>query len=298
MQNKINPNNNTPAFFLNMSFIKENGIVSYSFTAKDLPENPPSYSDVFLYLLVQTGTGQISITGKSYTLKPSTLVVLAPEYHSQLSALSHDFQYEILLVTKSYLDTLPASDKMYKHIAKVMLQQRQVNLLSKQQFLVLSETMHTIQSKLSLTGHHLKQEIIQNTLVTFLLEISNIWIENHWDSLNESHQIRYEYILKSFFDSLLQNYCQEHLVPFYAEQLNITPQYLSLIVKALTGRTPSQFIFERLYCEARVLLDHPDLSIKEISEQLHFSDQSAFGKFFKKRSGISPVDYRKKRRIL
>lgn len=79
----------------------------------------------------------------------------------------------------------------------------------------------------------------------------------------------------------MQNYRREHLVPFYADQLNITTQYLSSVIKSLTGRTPSQFIFERLYCEARALLDHPDLSIKEIAELLHFSDQSAFGKFSK-----------------
>ena len=95
----------------------------------------------------------------------------------------------------------------------------------------------------------------------------------------------------------MQHYRQEHLVSFYAQQLNITPQYLSLIIKRLTGRTPYQFIFERLFCESRALLEHPDLSIKEIAEQLHFSDQSAFGKFFKHRSGISPVDFRKKRKL-
>ena len=142
-----------------------------------------------------------------------------------------------------------------------------------------------------------KHEIIQNALVTFLLELSNIWIENHWNLLDEPYQIRYEYILKRFFDSLMQNYRREHLVPFYADQLNITTQYLSSVIKSLTGRTPSQFIFERLYCEARALLDHPDLSIKEIAELLHFSDQSAFGKFFKKRYGQSPVDYRKRHPI-
>ena len=91
----------------------------------------------------------------------------------------------------------------------------------------------------------------------------------------------------------MQNYRREHLVPFYADQLNITTQYLSSVIKSLTGRTPSQFIFERLYCEARALLDHPDLSIKEIAELLHFSDQSAF----KKRYGQSPVDYRKRHPI-
>ena len=279
---------------LDVQSIQKNGIVSYFLTGEKIFETYPLFSGIFVYLLIETGKGQISISGKKYPVKPLTLVVLSPEYVGQLSEVSSDFKVDILFVTKTFLDTLPASDKMYRHITKVLLQQRQVNSLTKQQFLVLSETVKMIQKKLNLTTHYLKREMVQNALAAFLLEVSNIWIENHWDLLNEPHQIHFEYILKSFFNSLMQNYRREHLVSFYAEQLSITPQYLSLIIK---DRTPSQFIFERLYCEARALLDCPDLSIKEIAEQLYFSDQSAFGKFFKKRSGISPVDFRKKRQI-
>ena len=245
-------------------------------------------------MLVESGTALFAINENKYSVTPTTLVIFAPEYSGQLLYASSDFRSEMLIVTKSFLDTLPASDSMYKHIAKVMLQQRQVNPLNKLQQLVLSESIRQIQKKLRLLQHHLYREIVQNSLVAFLLEISNIWIENHWDLWEEYHQVRYEYVLKRFIEVLMQNYRKEHLVPFYAGQLNITPQYLSLIVKSLTGRTPSQFIFERLYCEARTLLCHPNLSIKEISELLQFSDQSAFGKFFKKHAGLSPVEFRKK----
>ena len=262
MLNRIHSPQDCLSSLWDKSFLQERGIASFFLTEKNTFENTPLFDGIFRYLLIQKGTAQITITGLEY-----------------------------------FLNTLPASDKMYRHITKVMLQQRQVNLLNQQQHRIVSESIHTIQEKLKLTHHHLKHEIIQNALVTFLLELSNIWIENHWNLLDEPYQIRYEYILKHFFDSLMQNYRREHLVPFYADQLNITTQYLSSVIKSLTGRTPSQFIFERLYCEARALLDHPDLSIKEIAELLHFSDQSAFGKFFKKRYGQSPVDYRKRHPI-
>lgn len=297
VQNNTFRNNDDYNLTLDMPSIQKNGIASFLLTGEKILGNYPLCSGIFIYLLIEAGKGQLSVSGKKYPLKPLTLVILAPEYLGQLSEISRDFKVDILLVTKTFLDTLPASDKMYRHITKVLLQQRQVNFLTKQQFLVLSETIKMIQKKLILTNHYLKREMVQNALAAFLLEVSNIWIENHWDLLYDPHQIHYEYILKSFFNSLMQNYRKEHLVSFYAEQLSITPQYLSLIIKDLTGRTPSQFIFERLYCEARSLLDSPDLSIKEISEQLYFSDQSAFGKFFKKRSGISPVDFRKKRQV-
>lgn len=297
MQNRIHSPQDSLSPLLDNSFLQERGIASFLLTEKNTSPNTPLSDGTFRYLLIQKGTAQITITGLEYLLKPSCLVVLAPEYYCQFTEIDSDFQGSLLLVDKSYLDSLPASDKMYRHITKVVLHQRQVNLLNRQQHLVLSETIRSIQEKLQLTRHHLKHEIIQNALVTFLLELSNIWTENHWDFLDEPYQIRYKYILKHFFDSLMQNYRREHLVPFYAGQLNITTQYLSSIVKSLTGHTPSQLIFERLYCEARALLDRPDLSIKEIAELLHFSDQSAFGKFFKKRCGQSPVDYRKRHHI-
>lgn len=297
MQNNTFQNTNDFSLPLDVQSVQKNGIVSYLLTGDRFSGNFSLCSGIFVYLLITSGKGQLSVSGKKYPLKPLTLVILSPEYLGTLAEVSPDFHADILLVTKAFLDTLPASDKMYRHITKVLLQQRQVNLLTQPQFLVLSETVKMIQKKLNLTNHYLKREMVQNALAAFLLEVSNIWIENHWDLLNDPHQIHYEYILKSFFNSLMQNYRKEHLVSFYAEQLSITPQYLSLIIKDLTGRTPSQFIFERLYCEARSLLDSPDLSIKEISEQLYFSDQSAFGKFFKKRSGISPVDFRKKRQV-
>lgn len=297
VQNNAFQNTNEFTLPLDTQSVQKNGIVSFVLTGEQISGNYSLCGGVFVYLLIEAGKGQVSISGKKYPLKPLTLVILSPEYLGQLSEISPDSQIDVLFVTKTFLDTLPASDKMYRHITKVLLQQRQVNLLAKQQFLVLSETVKIIQKKLGLTTHYLKREMVQNALAAFLLEISNIWIENHWDMLHEPHQIHYEYILKSFFNSLMQNYRREHLVSFYADQLSITPQYLSLIIKDLTGRTPSQFIFERLYCEARALLDSPDLSIKEIAEQLYFSDQSAFGKFFKKRSGISPVDFRKKRQV-
>lgn len=61
----------------------------------------------------------------------------------------------------------------------------------------------------------------------------------------------------------------------------------------MTGQTVSDLIFQLIFSEAKLLLQSPAASIQQIAEQLHFSDQSAFGKFFKRKGGISPAEYRK-----
>ena len=80
---------------------------------------------------------------------------------------------------------------------------------------------------------------------------------------------------------------------FYADKLFITPQYLSLILKELTGMSANKWIDDALVAEAKVLLKAPQMTVQQVADQLHFSDQSTFGKFFKKHMGISPMEYRR-----
>ena len=73
---------------------------------------------------------------------------------------------------------------------------------------------------------------------------------------------------------------------FYAAQLNLSAHHLTQIVKLVTGQSVSDFIFEMLFSEARNLLTHSKLSVQEIAATLNFSDQSSFGKFFKRNKGL------------
>lgn len=106
-------------------------------------------------------------------------------------------------------------------------------------------------------------------------------------------QQRYAAVLQRFISLLMENYREKHTVAFYAERMNYTPQYLTEIIKRQTGRTVNDFIFEMLYCEARNLLSVSDASVQQIADELNFSDQAAFSKFFKRRSGMSPLEFRK-----
>ncbi|RKO71682.1 AraC family transcriptional regulator [Sphingobacterium puteale] len=100
-------------------------------------------------------------------------------------------------------------------------------------------------------------------------------------------------ILANFYLLLKQSFRQDHTVQFYASELGITPKHLSVITKELTGKSAIELIQNVLVEEAKYLL-RQGLSIGEIAKQLHFSDQSFFGKFFKRNVGISPKEFRQK----
>lgn len=99
-------------------------------------------------------------------------------------------------------------------------------------------------------------------------------------------------LLANFKTLLSKEVLQQHSVRFYASRLNVTPKYLSELIKEQTGRTAGEWIDQTLILEAKVLLQRKDLTIAQISDLLHFSDQSVFGKFFKVNTGMSPLNYR------
>lgn len=106
---------------------------------------------------------------------------------------------------------------------------------------------------------------------------------------------RKQAICHRFMQLVRDHGAQEHQVAFYSEKLCITPRYLHQItVRYMGGRSPKQLIDEQLVAEIKVLLSEPDLSVTEIAERLHFTDQSCLTRFFKKHTGLSPRDSRLK----
>ncbi|HEX8461012.1 MAG TPA: helix-turn-helix transcriptional regulator, partial [Segetibacter sp.] len=89
-----------------------------------------------------------------------------------------------------------------------------------------------------------------------------------------------------------QHFEEERSVGYFAELLHVTPKHLSETIKEVTGKTAGKLIDQAVITQAKVLLRNPAMNIGEVATALHFSDQSFFGKFFKKHVGLSPIKYR------
>jgi transcriptional regulator GlxA family with amidase domain len=103
---------------------------------------------------------------------------------------------------------------------------------------------------------------------------------------------RSDSIMKELSDLLVKHIHKETSVEFYAEKLCISKQYLSLIIKEKMRVTAGTVIASmRTEVAARMLRD-PQLTIQQVAGNMSFADQSSFGKFFKKHTGVSPMKYR------
>ena len=102
--------------------------------------------------------------------------------------------------------------------------------------------------------------------------------------------------IKTVFDQFIQLVLEYHTVHrnvgFYADRLNLTPKYLSRIIKEASGRSAPEWIDDYVVLEAKNLLKYSGLAIKEVVYQLNFPSQSVFYKFFKARTGMTPTEYK------
>lgn len=106
-------------------------------------------------------------------------------------------------------------------------------------------------------------------------------------------QTRAEIVFAEFIQLVEKHFRVNRKVSWYADQLGITPKYLSEIVKQASRKTPNDWIDQYVTLEMRVLLKNSSMNIKEMTEYLNFPNQSFFGKYFKEHVGMSPSDYRK-----
>ena len=142
------------------------------------------------------------------------------------------------------------------------------------------------------SNHRYLHEALRTLFTQFVLDLMDAMAQNIGPR-NISERATELFI--AFMRLLNHHFIEHHDIGFYANRLHITTIHLSRIVRRVTGRTVVDYINQMLLMEASWLLQTSDLSIAAISEQLHFSDQSSFGRFFTRMKGVSPKAYRMRR---
>lgn len=141
--------------------------------------------------------------------------------------------------------------------------------------------------------HH-TQEIILSQ-IDLLLNYSNRFYERQFitrKAVNHDLLSKMEQLLNESFEhaETLKNGLPT--VESIADKLNLTPHYLSDMLRSLTGQTAQQHIQEKLIEKAKEYLSLTNLTVGEIAYQLGFEYPQSFNKLFKKKTNVSPLEFR------
>jgi len=245
-----------------------------------------------LLILVLSGEAYMDVNYQSHTLKKDMIVQFteddiilnishSPDFTGFLVLISPELRSEIKSITQGARQQKAARLKRVYPIQK----------LDEQECKRVVDRIRSMQSYLSDETHLYRSLIIRNEVLNLFLDLDNSRTKRHGDAEVE---LTHTELLREKFRELLVEKCRQHRdVAFYARELCVTPDYLSRVVREYDGGSAMKWIANAVVAEAKYLLRQQEKTINQIAFELSFPDQSTFGKFFKKYTGVGPREYRK-----
>lgn len=254
---------------------------------REHPLDEPLVFNGFILTICLNGKSDIRLNYKDYSFEKNDVFTYMPNQIFMVKEKSADFVIENLFLSADYVLSLPLPRNFD------LLKKMRINPIIKAG----EERIHTMLEYHSLIAKShrqednlYKEEQTKALIYALLMEASICYsVSEREASPTVSRQ---EILTDEFFSLMLKEYKKERSVAYYADKLCLTPKYLSMAVKKVTGHPISEWLNEVVIIEAKRLLKATDYTALQISEELNFSNPSFFGKFFKQYTGMSPLQYK------
>ena len=254
----------------------------------------PASIDAVAISLCTEGEADVTIAGKKHRMTGGTIAVKTPGTCNSYERVSLDYKGFEFIVSMEFLKALPFDMKNLvlvftytKHQACFSLSEKQT-----QDYIRMFELAEGLSQNLDFY----KTQSLQGVVISLLYSLCELFQQTKKESDQSAvlNGDRKHYYLLSFMELLAKHSVRERSVGFYADKLCITPKYFSWIVKEVSGKSAAEWINEYVMMEAKALLQHTETNIAETAYQLNFPNASFFGRYFKKHTGMSPGDFKKR----
>ena len=257
----------------------------------DMPHHLFKLEDACIFFC-HSGEARIEIDLLEYDITPNTQIIFLPNSIINYSYASPDLSISYITFSNAFFQEATVRlDPSFFHFLK----ENPVVTLPVERTRTINGLIIALEDLYKDKENCFRLQILRNYIQSFLLDIYDkthrIFEQNRPEGIS-----RQEELFKRFIQLIHKHCLNQREVSFYAQKMFITPRYLSAITQAVAGETAKNIIDKHVILEIKVLLESTDLSIQEIANRLQFPDQSFFGRYFKKHTGISPLYYRRKLR--
>ncbi len=275
--------NSHPIFF--QDTIDRQGVVVAEVRSLPYGERP-FQSDNLVIGICMEGSASFMYDLQPRRFQPRDVGVTLPNHIFSYTSVSPDYRATIIIISPALYKKLISRESFIDY---QKYHQRPAFTLTEEQFGRVNDIVQVI--RFTATSDHPKRTEMQESLLDILFyALTRYRGEEH---IERSSNTRGEQLFSQFYDLLLANYKTQHTVIWYAEQLHLTPKYLSLSIDKATGKTPNEWIATMLTEQAkRLLIGRQDLTVQQVAYELGFTENATFCYFFKKRTGKRPTEYR------
>ncbi|MDR1632387.1 MAG: AraC family transcriptional regulator [Dysgonamonadaceae bacterium] len=250
--------------------------------------NYPFKLDRLFMLFCTKGTGSGTIDFKPYSLSAPFVTIILPHQILHYEHISEDFTGYCLVVSNRFApEMLPGIDKQLSMVTAIT--EKPYAQLDPESLSVVRKYFLMIKKIMTMTGNPYRLEMIKH-LTQMFFYMAYTYFPKH---IETTVQTRQGLLTEQFTKLVRENYRHERETAFYAGKLNLTPKYLSQAIKSATGKSASGWIEDFVILEAKALLKSTNMTVQQIGNELNFPSQSFFGKYFRRKTGMSPSDYKK-----
>lgn len=250
----------------------------------------PQVIDHGMIVICRRGWMRLRANFDSWTLTPSSVITLFPNDVIAIEDASEDFtaqwlRYDAALLREASLQV--------EHSVYSQLRNDRCRLGR-------SNVTRIVDAMFDLLGVFFSQdncsclnELVLHQLHSFFLGYHDYLLRYPDERPHEKGSPRVRELFNRFMLNLESHFRETHTVSDYAEMLNVTPKYLNVIVRTMTGHPTKVIINHFLALQIKLSLRRSELTVRQLAWEYHFEDDAFFCHFFKKQTGMSPREFRK-----
>ena len=252
----------------------------------------PCRIDAFIIGVGTEGETSVSFNLHEFRLKKDSMFIFTPKNILQVNSQQY-FKADVIAISPDFMRRINIDIKNMMPLFLKFVENPTLALTPEE-----SRSMRGMIAQIERETRgpetHFSFDIVSGLIAATIYKVGDImyhYLAEHPEGQNNSHNRAEEYF-KQFTHLLGEHFREERSVGFYARQLCITPKYLTTLIKRISGQSVSEWIDNYVIIEAKTLLKYSTMSIQEIAYYLNFPNQSFFGSYFKRNTGMSPSQYK------
>lgn len=252
----------------------------------------PCRIDAFIIGVGTEGETSVSFNLHEFRLKKDSMFIFTPKHILQVNSQQY-FKADVIAISPDFMRRINIDIKNMMPLFLKFVENPTLALTPEE-----SRSMRGMIAQIERETRgpetHFSFDIVSGLIAATIYKVGDImyhYLAEHPEEQNNSHNRAEEYF-KQFTHLLGEHFREERSVGFYARQLCITPKYLTTLIKRISGQSVSEWIDNYVILEAKTLLKYSTMSIQEIAYYLNFPNQSFFGSYFKRNTGMSPSQYK------
>ncbi|AEV99488.1 transcriptional regulator, AraC family [Niastella koreensis GR20-10] len=243
---------------------------------------------------IQDMRGKVKYGQSFYDFEEGGMVFVAPGQLLTTSPDADEYEGFNIFVHPDFFRGYPLAASIEKYHFFTYAANEALHLSDKERKTILA-LFRIIEDELQSNIDDSSQDVIISQ-IELLLSYSNRFYKRQFTTrkvMNNDLLAKLEQVLDTYLDKDMALAKGLPTVQYLAEQLHVSPHYLSDMLRTQTGQNAQQLIHHKIIERAKVLLSNTTLTVAEVAYQLGFEYPQSFNKLFKQKTRVSPLEFRK-----